>query len=328
MNTGTILGILGLVATIIFGWLSIHLVRARRYPGQITFIIEDVLPLFDSIVRNFSELAVLYKDKPVAEGLILLKGVFVNSGSKDISKDMVSEQITLSLPENHKWHSVKLLSASQSVHGKFEIMDRLLRLDLDLFRCREFIRFEALAEMPISQYHKQSVWNDIRKRFEESLKIQHRIADTQEIKVRKLPDEEFATKRFKKIRIPIVAVVALLIGLLVWSLTHPTTELIYTVASPSGTNTDVRMTPMRDGSLTLKGVQDKNFKKSVSTEAFFKAPNFAVHCASKKDTIYIAFFCLSILVYVVMLIDYYQDVHQARRLRKLFTIVESKQDSD
>ena len=69
MNPTTILAIIGTLATIVLGGWGIYLAVKRRYPGRITFIIEDSIGLFDSIVRNLPELAVLYKGESVRQNL-------------------------------------------------------------------------------------------------------------------------------------------------------------------------------------------------------------------------------------------------------------------
>ena len=83
MGTGIVLAIVGVVLTVVFGVWGILLYR-RRYPGRITFFVEASVPLFHSIVRNMPKLSVLYEDEPVSEGIVLLKGVLINTGSTDI----------------------------------------------------------------------------------------------------------------------------------------------------------------------------------------------------------------------------------------------------
>lgn len=100
MDSSTILGIAGLAATIVLGGYSIYLVfRTQKYPGRITFVRESCIGLFDAVVRNLSELSIQYRDAPVGENLVLLKGCLLNTGTKDISPDMVEEPITATLPD-------------------------------------------------------------------------------------------------------------------------------------------------------------------------------------------------------------------------------------
>lgn len=81
MSTNTFLTLLSIAALILTGvtiWLAIR----RRYPGQITYLEESCIGLFDSIVRNLPDLKVLYKSDPVSENIVLIKGYIMNTGSE------------------------------------------------------------------------------------------------------------------------------------------------------------------------------------------------------------------------------------------------------
>ena len=98
MTISDTLGVLGIVATIIFGVWGIFIVIRRSYPGQLTYIKESYIGLFDSIVKNVPELAVLYNNLPVSQGLVLIKGAILNTGSKDITDTMVEQNLAFVLP--------------------------------------------------------------------------------------------------------------------------------------------------------------------------------------------------------------------------------------
>lgn len=59
------IGISGVIATFVFGVLSIYLVKVRRYPGHLTFIQEQIIGLFDSIVKNFPQISITYDTKNI-----------------------------------------------------------------------------------------------------------------------------------------------------------------------------------------------------------------------------------------------------------------------
>jgi hypothetical protein len=151
METSTILTIFGIIATAVFFALGTYLTVKRRYTAQITFIKEDSLGLFDSIVKNLPELAVLYRDNPVSQGLVLLKGFLLNTGAKDITEPMVEEPLSIKLPEGFQWLTGRVVSASSKVQAKVNVKPSELTLQTGLFRCNEHIRFEALAEVPIEE---------------------------------------------------------------------------------------------------------------------------------------------------------------------------------
>src|SRR5208283_925503 len=115
MSISTILGILGVSVSLLFGAWGVSLALSRRYPGEITFVREQTIALFDSIVRNLPELAVLYKKAPVSPNVVLIRGALVNTGRKDISSSMIDKPITLALPSGSHFLSASVISASSDV---------------------------------------------------------------------------------------------------------------------------------------------------------------------------------------------------------------------
>src|ERR1035438_9026699 len=155
MNTSDILGVLGIAATIVFGVWGIIIIVRRRYPGQLTYIKESNIGLFDSIVKNLPELSVLYNNAPVGQGLVLIKGAILNTGSKDITNEMVEQKLTFALPEGFRWLTAKVVGNSGNVVGAIDIQDRSLVFTTGLFRCNEFIRFQAIAEIPVHKTNEE-----------------------------------------------------------------------------------------------------------------------------------------------------------------------------
>jgi uncharacterized pyridoxamine 5'-phosphate oxidase family protein len=175
------LGFLGFLATVIFGVLSVYLVKSKKYPGGLTFISEQTIGLFDSIIKNFPQIAITYNNKSIDQQIVLLKGFIVNSGAIDIKDDMVEENLKLKLPENFKWLSVKIVDSTKGSKATTTIAsDNELVFHLGLFRKNEFLRFEALADVPQSA-DKNTSANSI---LTEELKFEHRIADTSKVEIR------------------------------------------------------------------------------------------------------------------------------------------------
>jgi hypothetical protein len=179
------IGILGVVVTCIFGWLALR----RRYSGRITYFEESSIGLFDSIVRNIGDLKVLYKDEPVSKNVVLLKGYIMNTGYKDITQDMIEEPLALKLPDGFRWLDAKVVPSPTQVKASLTIRDAMTaEFDLGLFRENEHVKFEALAEVPTahpeSEIGKQE---SVNKKLKDSLKLVHRIADTQKVTTSELP---------------------------------------------------------------------------------------------------------------------------------------------
>ena len=69
------------LGTLLGGWGIYLWFVSRRYPGQISFVLENCIALFDTIVKNFPEISIHYQNSQVSEGLVLLKGYLLNTGS-------------------------------------------------------------------------------------------------------------------------------------------------------------------------------------------------------------------------------------------------------
>jgi hypothetical protein len=185
-KTLAIIGILVSVFFGIFGIWGVIIVLRRRYQGEITLFIEDSMALFDSIVKNlFPDIAVLYNGEPVSEGLVLLKGTFINSGSIDITENMIKQPLQISLPNDYKWRSAKIIRSSEGFSVAAETNGNMLTFATDSFRCDEYFRFEALVEVPFYDQAKKS--QSISRKLIDVLGVKHRIMNAGKVKITQLP---------------------------------------------------------------------------------------------------------------------------------------------
>src|SRR5690606_41800255 len=118
MDTSLLLTIIGLVATFVFGFLSINLFKKKRYPGRITFLKQSSISLFNSIVKNFNEIAILFENKPIKDNLIYIKGYFINDGEIDIEGEKIERPINISIPENYNWINCKITGTSPDLRSE------------------------------------------------------------------------------------------------------------------------------------------------------------------------------------------------------------------
>ncbi|MDP1746094.1 MAG: hypothetical protein Q8L90_10980, partial [Bacteroidota bacterium] len=147
MDLSLILTILGLVATFAFGLLSIDLFKRKKYPGKITFVKQSNISLFNSIVKNFNEISILFDDKPIKENLIYIKGCFINDGDIDIEGSKIEKPISITLPAHYNWVNCKITKTSKDLTCNFHIKEQtVLEFDFGLFRKNEFYQIEALVE--------------------------------------------------------------------------------------------------------------------------------------------------------------------------------------
>lgn len=318
-----ILTIIGIVFTVFLGGWGIYLMVKRKYSPEITFVQESCLGLFDSIVKNMPELEVRYKDSPVAEGLVLLKDCFLNTGSKDISEAMVEEKVSVSLPENFRWLTAKVISASPEVHSHITILDRSIVFETGLFRCNEYIRFEALAEVPTENPQRNKGAESIDKRLIKALTMHHRIADTKKIKKRDLPPLKISQRRLKSlISLCVVAVIGL-ISIAVLSYIGPG-ELLLLIPTGDGHTMEVETRVRANGTLRAKGVQDKAYRKNIPAKQFFKS--YGIVSKVVPDRFIKGLVIISLIAYIglpILLLGYiYQGHRRNKKMRLLLGISE------
>jgi hypothetical protein len=272
MSTSNILAILGILATIVFGVWGLVIVIRRRYPCEITYVREAYIALFDSIVKNLNELSVLYNNTPVGQGLVLVKGAFLNTGSKDITDSMVEGKLTFSLPHGFRWMTAKVVGTSRNVSADVTIADRDLIFTTGLFRCHEFIRFQAIAEIPLTENSEKKRINITEDHIDKAISISHRIADTKPVKRIDLPNTQVQKRNFLGFGSLWLAIVLTLITCLYILFTYYTgvpAELNYIIADTKGTAIEVSIRPTMDGKVQVKNVQDGN-KSTMDVQKFFE----------------------------------------------------------
>jgi len=329
MDTTTIIAICGIAATCIFGGLALWLARRRRYPGQITYFQESSIGLFDSIVRNLDALSVIYKDEPVSENIVLVKGYIMNTGTKDITPGMIEEPLALKLPEGFRWLDAKVVSSSTSVKAKLDIKDiTSAEFDVGLFRVSEHVQFEALAEVPATESHagadqKESAVRKLKK----ALTVAHRIADTQKTIAGKLPSpqsfKEFITGF---VFMPIFGLA--LIGFVGFSVLTKGAfghkELHFLVETESADTVETKIDVARDGMLIVEGV-DTALEWRQSATDFFAGCNCkpkVVERSSSPFFIYPISLFLGVfgLLALIAAVSGWQEYKNTRKVRRLLSL--------
>jgi hypothetical protein len=321
MNVSGILAVGGILVTVVFGVWGIVIVIRRRYPGELTYVKESYIGLFDSIVKNLSELAVLYNGEPVGQGLVLVKGAILNTGSRDITESMVEQRLSFALPADFRWLTAKIVGTSTNVHASLEIQESSLVFATGLFRCREFLRFQAIAEVPIHVAGAGKRGETIEARLERAISITHRIADTQKVASLELPSTGQGKRRvwrYLGMALGITAVVGITFGITLFKGIPAETHFV--VIDTKGLPHDVRTTVRLDGTMTLKGVGD-DYRKQVTVDEFFTQCPMRVKVALSSEIKPLA---LAGLVYIIfpwaLCLYAYREHKRADRLRRLLGI--------
>jgi hypothetical protein len=298
MSFSTVLTIAGLLLTAVLGIWSIYLAIKRRYAGEITFVQEYALGLFDSMVKNFPDLSIKFKRKSIGESLVLLKGYLVNTGSKDITPEMVAEPIRIKLPEGYRWLTAKIVESSPSVQASVGILDKThLSFDMGMFRCDEYIRFECVSESPI---HGEAGLSQINAatNFLKSMKFAHRIADTAPIRWSVLTTEGKPSELtiLMKICVMVILVAAFSLAFGYSSYRDNRFKVHYFLSS-NGAAFEVNLNSLPDGQIQLKGVVS-SYDETVPSSELFRKPIEAKVGPGEVDSARWAYFAVPAVLLV------------------------------
>lgn len=92
-----IIGILGLIATIVFGVLSIDLFKRKRRPCKLTYYPSETINIYWNLIKGFDSIEVLKNDKPIRNNVILLSGIISCNGDADLTGS--NNVVHMCLPE-------------------------------------------------------------------------------------------------------------------------------------------------------------------------------------------------------------------------------------
>lgn len=209
--TGNILGLIGIILTIVFGIYSIWAYKKSKRKISLELKNEQCYSLFrDDVTRLNIEL--IYNKKTLTNPLILFKAKIINNGSVDIDKNRIFKPLKIISSKEFNWLEAKTIAQSS---GSLSIINILkpneLQIEWDLLKSGEYIEFEALIEIIDRQKLSYDKTND----FYNGLKFDYRITDLNNIlKENKTPKKtpfEFLLKNIK-----IVASFSLMFGTLLF----------------------------------------------------------------------------------------------------------------
>ena len=326
MTYSEILGIFGIIVSACFGIWGVALsLKRRKYPGEISFIEDHYIGLFDEIVANIKDLSVLYKNSSIDSSLVLFKGHLINSGSKDISPDMVGEELSANLPKHFRWLEAKIIKNSPKVKADIKLVsEEKIKFNLGLFRCSEFISFEALAEVPANRPVEDIKDEKASIQFKNALFWEHRIADTGSIKSEQLPDKPkktfFAT--FRRVQLIIMTIVCLAFPFFIYFKVMPEASfsLQYEIVTENNNKLLVTLRPKSEGIATLKEV-DGSTEMTVKIDQLFDKYK-AKPVINKQNTFPITFLIALMLVAFIMIsFILFDDFREAYKRRKLLIML-------
>ena len=281
-NINFILTILGTILSIVFGILSIDLFKKKKYPGRITFIEERATGLFASLVKNFPQIAISYENQPINQQIVLLRGFIINQGIIDINESMVEERLALKLPDGFKWLTAKIVDASEGSKANVQITDSHLYFNLGLFKKNEFVRFEALLDVPVQQSSNISSLKLLR----EELKFVHRIADTAVVET-KTSDLEIRSIKsmYEGKLIPYIMMVVFPIFLFIYSLNIKPNPAAFTYYLKDGSKNFVLADPQIDNTVEVILPSSGKIAVMKQSEFYSKIEKIEINDIYKTNTV-------------------------------------------
>jgi hypothetical protein len=297
--------------------IGVYLALRHRYPGRISLVTEGKLSLFHDIARSMPEISILHQGRLITANLVILKASLINSGRKDITPDMVGSPLILSVPEGFSWVRASVISGSDGTTATCDIREpQTLAFDLGLFRCGEYLSFEALAE--VSQT--DTTQKGAAARLDSAITVSHRIADTKAVERSELPGDpkrELLWKRsgFSQFIILVSLFVLFNIGVKIFL---PKPARIEYMIEHNGKVVAAEVSPNADGTLAIKPL-DKSQKWSLDGKAFFEQRNWSATAKPKDSqwTNYIMVAVLLSLTAILAISDYFDH----RRAKKLYAIL-------
>lgn len=302
MNLQTILAVMGVIATVFFGIWAIVVTFQSTKKVQITFAIDRCTTLLHDLNKSLNDLIIQYKNNPVGENLLLLRGYFINTGTRDISPDMVEKEINMIIPDNFQLVEIKITESSPSLHADISSFnDSNCIFHTGLWKVKEYFGFDALVNVLESKPDESSS-----QKLRTELKFEHRISDLNKILQERLYREEegalnisnsllFPLNIIKKTKFTLIlATITILMGIGISLIPKLGLgkELGYKVTLDDKSN--IVTAYVRRGSLTLRG--DGDFKKKVSLVDFQKAFSGEFNIVPARDP----FYPIAALTYIIM----------------------------
>ncbi len=177
----TLLAILGVVSTVIIGYIGVRYTLKYRKRTNIIFLKNTCASLFKAIVKNIDDIEINFQGKKIDENLILFKGTFFNNGNVDIDKSIIHKPLEIELPPDFYWKSYKIINASRGLDVELSVNNNKLLFEWDLFKEGEYITFDCLIEYKHVDKEEKDTNRDISRVLLEDIKFNHRITNLKSV---------------------------------------------------------------------------------------------------------------------------------------------------
>lgn len=316
MDTSTIIGIIGVILTLVFGFLSFDLFKRKKYPGKVTYVKLALIDLLNNVANNFSEIKLLHDDSPIQKNIIYIKGALLNNGDIDLNSKFTERDISIHLPKNCKWLDIKATEFSEGLSANIETEhNEIAFFKFDLFRKSEYLQFEGIIEATNDQISAESI--------ESELIFKHRIENTSKIETKSLlSKKQIKNKKRKAISFSIALFLMLSIIALtmIFNIFGTRKEKVY-YSQKTPITEEIYKVQLKDSLIELSPIIKGTDNIKVSVNEF----NEKYIATSKKLTFWQKFkeqyWILSIQLgfFLIMVLWELIEINKAKRLTKILT---------
>lgn len=141
-----LIGIAGILFTMLLGVFGIRLTIKLREKVGLTFLQRDCFSVFNTLTRNLRHVEIKYKNHPISENLVYLKGTLLNSGNVDLDKSNIHKPISFNLPENFSFLETNIINTSSDFRIETTIKPNSIIFEWDLLITNEYFTFSCLME--------------------------------------------------------------------------------------------------------------------------------------------------------------------------------------
>jgi len=316
MDTSTIIGIIGVVATLVFGFLSFDLFKRKKYPGKVTYVKLSLIDLLNNVANNFTEIKLLHDNSPIKKNIIYIKGALLNNGDIDINSQLTEKDISIHLPKNCKWLDIKATGFSEGLSANIITEhNETAFFKFDLFRKNEYLQFEGLIESTDDKISAETI--------DSELVFKHRIENTGKIETKSLLSEKEVKSKKKKAVMFSIALFSMLIIIsltMILNIFGTRKEEVYYSKKDSATeeiykvnlkNSVIELSPI------MKGTEDIEVSINEFNNNYFATDTTLTFWQKFKEKYWI--FSIQLGFFLILVLLELFEINRAKKLTKILT---------
>lgn len=273
--------------------------------------------LFDSFVKNFNEISILFDNAPIRDNLIYVKGTFINDGDIDIEGERLESPVTIMLPAEYQWKNCKVTLRSDNLKCDIsQTNSSQLQLEFGLFRKGEFVQIEALIEASHDVVDDANIFD--------KFSFSHRIPQTQQISSVAILTETQLKKKKGKIVERAWTIAAQILALIVVSIAFSyflkSAEFNYASENELGQREVFKATAKQEGKVEIENIVTGH-ETIIPISEFQDKSKYTPFIPEKtfwqkiKDLLYIA--PIWIIIYVAFGLFDYWEVRKSNRIYRI-----------